>query len=83
MTADPTPITADEAVAHAATAARIVQALESVVLGQASAVRESVAALIARGHVLLEGVPGTAKTLLVRTLESGTRSRLPAHSVHP
>ncbi len=68
MTADPTPITADEAVAHAATAARIVQALESVVLGQASAVRESVAALIARGHVLLEGVPGTAKTLLVRTL---------------
>ncbi len=68
MTADPTPITADEAVSHAASAARIVQALESVVLGQASAVRESVAALIARGHVLLEGVPGTAKTLLVRTL---------------
>jgi MoxR-like ATPase len=68
MTADPTPITADEAVTHAASAARIVQALESVVLGQASAVRESVAALIARGHVLLEGVPGTAKTLLVRTL---------------
>jgi len=27
-----------------------------------------VAALLARGHVLLEGVPGTAKTLLVRTL---------------
>jgi len=68
MTADPTPITADEAVAHAVTAARIVQALESVVLGQASAVHESVAALIARGHVLLEGVPGTAKTLLVRSL---------------
>jgi MoxR-like ATPase len=68
MTADPTPITADEAAAHAAAAARIVQALESVVLGQASAVHESVAALIARGHVLLEGVPGTAKTLLVRTL---------------
>jgi MoxR-like ATPase len=31
-------------------------------------VRETVAALLARGHVLLEGVPGTAKTLLVRTL---------------
>ena len=30
--------------------------------------RESVAALLARGHVLLEGVPGTAKTLLVRAL---------------
>jgi MoxR-like ATPase len=38
------------------------------VLGQEAAVRDAVAALIARGHVLLEGVPGTAKTLLVRAL---------------
>jgi MoxR-like ATPase len=37
------------------------------VLGQSAAVRETVAAA-ARGHVLLEGVPGTAKTLLVRAL---------------
>ncbi len=43
-------------------------ALEGVVLGQPAAVRETVAALLARGHVLLEGVPGTAKTLLVRAL---------------
>jgi MoxR-like ATPase len=68
MTPDSIPITADEATAHAAAGGRIVQALESVVLGQPGAVRESVAALIARGHVLLEGVPGTAKTLLVRAL---------------
>ena len=27
-------------------------------------------ALLARGHVLLEGVPGVAKTLAVETLES-------------
>ena len=68
MTPDPIPLTADEAAAHAAAGARIIQALESVVLGQPDAVRESVAALLARGHVLLEGVPGTAKTLLVRVL---------------
>jgi MoxR-like ATPase len=68
MTPDPIPLTADEAATHAAAGARIVEALESVVLGQPDAVRESVAALIARGHVLLEGVPGTAKTLLVRAL---------------
>jgi len=37
-------------------------------LGQDSATRECITALLARGHVLLEGVPGTAKTLLVRTL---------------
>ena len=46
----------------------LVAALGGVVLGQEPAIREAVAALIARGHVLLEGVPGTAKTLLVRSL---------------
>ena len=68
MTTEPMPLEPDEATAHAAAAARLVEALEHVVLGQPAAVRETVAALIARGHVLLEGVPGTAKTLLVRAL---------------
>ncbi len=39
-----------------------------MVLGQEAASREVLVCLLARGHVLLEGVPGTAKTLLVRTL---------------
>ena len=43
-------------------------ALGSVVLGQEDAIRVMLSAIIARGHVLLEGVPGTAKTLLVRAL---------------
>ena len=68
MTAEPIPLDPEEAAAGAAAAARLVEALGSVVLGQPAAVRETVAALLARGHVLLEGVPGTAKTLLVRTL---------------
>ncbi len=38
------------------------------VVGQDAAVTGLVIALLCRGHVLLEGVPGTAKTLLVRTL---------------
>src|SRR5690606_24279426 len=38
------------------------------VVGQEQAVSGLVVALLAGGHVLLEGVPGTAKTLLVRTL---------------
>lgn len=38
------------------------------VVGQDSAVTGLIIALLARGHVLLEGVPGVAKTLLVRTL---------------
>jgi MoxR-like ATPase len=38
------------------------------VVGQDSAVTGLTIALLAGGHVLLEGVPGVAKTLLVRTL---------------
>lgn len=38
------------------------------VVGQTEVVRQVVIALVAGGHVLLEGVPGLGKTLLVRTL---------------
>ncbi|BBZ64851.1 ATPase AAA [Mycolicibacterium insubricum] len=38
------------------------------VVGQDAVVSGLVVALLCRGHVLLEGVPGVAKTLLVRTL---------------
>ncbi len=38
------------------------------VVGQDAAVSGLVVALLCEGHVLLEGVPGVAKTLLVRTL---------------
>jgi MoxR-like ATPase len=51
----------------------VVEQLGRVVLGQDEAVRDVVAALVARGHVLLEGVPGTAKTLMVRTLSQVLR----------
>jgi len=40
------------------------------VVGQDAAVTGLVIALLCRGHVLLEGVPGVAKTLLVRSLSS-------------
>ena len=40
------------------------------VVGQDGAVTGLIIALLARGHVLLEGVPGVAKTLLVRSLSS-------------
>jgi MoxR-like ATPase len=38
------------------------------VVGQDAAVSGLLVALLCEGHVLMEGVPGTAKTLLVRTL---------------
>ncbi|MGB3138046.1 MAG: MoxR family ATPase [Nodosilinea sp.] len=48
--------------------ARIGSALGGVVVGQESIVQELLVALLAGGHVILEGVPGTGKTLLVRAL---------------
>jgi MoxR-like ATPase len=47
---------------------RLRQALNSVVVGQQIVVDQLLVALLAEGHVLLEGVPGTAKTMLVKTL---------------
>jgi MoxR-like ATPase len=50
----------------------LAQALEDelarLIVGQKALVRDTVIALIAGGHVLLEGVPGLGKTVLVRSL---------------
>src|SRR4051795_5628910 len=48
--------------------ARVRAEVAKAVVGQDAAVTGLVVALLCRGHVLLEGVPGVAKTLLVRTL---------------
>ncbi|MEV1054815.1 MoxR family ATPase [Streptomyces sp. NPDC049887] len=64
----PTPETAE----HSDDARSSLEALRAeiakAVVGQDSAVTGLVVALLCRGHVLLEGVPGVAKTLLVRAL---------------
>ena len=50
------------------TAARIEAEVSKVIVGQKSVLRHVLIGLIAGGHVLLEGVPGLGKTMLVRTL---------------
>jgi MoxR-like ATPase len=47
---------------------RAEQEMARVVIGQDETVRQLFVALLAGGHVLLEGVPGLGKTLLARTL---------------
>jgi MoxR-like ATPase len=47
--------------------------IAKAVVGQDAVVSGLVIALLCRGHVLLEGVPGVAKTLLVRTLAAALR----------
>src|SRR6476646_10345308 len=42
--------------------------LRKVIVGQDDAIEQILIALLAEGHALVEGVPGTAKTLTVKTL---------------
>jgi MoxR-like ATPase len=57
---DPTP---DTPLHH-----RIEESIRRTIVGHSAAVHSLLVALFAGGHVLLEGVPGLAKTLLARTL---------------
>lgn len=47
---------------------KLIQALNSVLLGKGDSVEMLVAAILANGHVLIEDVPGTGKTTLARAL---------------
>jgi len=47
---------------------RVRDAVATRVIGQDAAIEDVLVAFLARGHVLIEGVPGTAKTLLVRAI---------------
>jgi MoxR-like ATPase len=47
---------------------RIRRSLSQVIVGQSSIIEQILIAVFARGHVLLVGVPGVAKTLLVKSL---------------
>ena len=49
-------------------AARIERELARAIVGQSRVVREILIAFVAGGHCLLRGVPGLAKTLLIKTL---------------
>jgi MoxR-like ATPase len=51
-----------------ARAREIEEALAAVIVGQQEVVRGVLIAVLAGGHVLLEGAPGLGKTMLVRTL---------------
>jgi MoxR-like ATPase len=50
------------------TVEQIRRELAKVIVGQDAAIEQILIALLAEGHALIEGVPGTAKTLTVKTL---------------
>jgi MoxR-like ATPase len=47
---------------------RIIEQLSQVIVGQNQVIEELLISLFSRGHCLLEGVPGLAKTLMISTL---------------
>ena len=51
------------------------EALSGVIVGYARETEDLIASLVVGGHVLIEGVPGLGKTLLVRTLASALKLR--------
>jgi MoxR-like ATPase len=67
VSTSPPPI--DPAVARQEIAA-LLESLTQTVIGQRAPIEQVVVALLAGGHVLLEGVPGVAKTLLARSVAS-------------
>ena len=47
---------------------KLFQEIAKVIIGQKNVVEHLFVSLLCRGHILLEGVPGLAKTLLIKTL---------------
>jgi MoxR-like ATPase len=52
----------------AALPGQVIDALNAVVIGQQAVIEQVVTAMLAGGHVMIEGVPGLAKTLLAQCL---------------
>ena len=53
------------------------------IVGHGALINEVIAALLAGGHVLLEGVPGLGKTMLARVLGRCMGVELPASNLRP
>ena len=58
--------------AEAAPVTRLLDEIRHVIVGQSALLDRLVICLLARGHVLVEGVPGLAKTLAVKSLAGAT-----------
>src|SRR5690554_7518593 len=59
---------------HSSFIPKLKEAIGRVVVGQENLVDGLLTGLLANGHVLLEGVPGLAKTLSVKTLSAAVQA---------
>jgi len=72
---DTRPLTPERLAAASSRLQALEQQINQAVLGQAGVIRELVVAMAAAGHVLLEGLPGVGKTLLVRAMAQAMGGR--------
>ena len=68
MTDAPTPAASPDIAQAAEQLSTVRDALNQVVIGQAPVIDQTLAAVLAGGHLMIEGVPGLAKTLLAQCL---------------
>jgi MoxR-like ATPase len=53
----------------------LLQEISKVIVGQKAMVERLIVGLLGNGHILLEGVPGLAKTLAIKTLASAMKAK--------
>src|SRR6478735_7461521 len=63
-----TPVDRDPNARPAAPMEKLLYEVKKVIVGQDHLLERMVVALLARGHMLVEGVPGLAKTMAIKTL---------------
>jgi MoxR-like ATPase len=59
---------------EALVARKLLAEIQNVIVGQETLLKKLLIALLAKGHILVEGVPGLAKTLAVKTLAGAVNS---------
>ena len=65
----------DKIIKESAFVEKIVAEVGKVIVGQIYMVERLLIGLLANGHILLEGVPGLAKTLTVRTISNTIKTK--------
>ena len=67
---------------RAAAMERLLYEVKKVIVGQDHLLERLIVALLARGHVLVEGVPGLAKTMAIKTLAESIGGEFKRDPVH-
>ena len=68
---------------RAAPMERVLYEVKKVIVGQDHLLERLIVALLARGHILVEGVPGLAKTMAIKTLAERSAASSSASSSRP